>query len=71
MRPESCEASSILSLKLDDLSFERLQAWPQVLTRATTDAGESVLGNLVADSMRAATEADIAERSLIRRATTG
>jgi 5'-nucleotidase len=33
---------------------------PQALTRATTDAGESILGDLVADSMRAATHADIA-----------
>ncbi len=33
---------------------------PQALTRATTDAGESILGDLVADSQRAATQADIA-----------
>jgi 5'-nucleotidase len=33
---------------------------PQALTRATTDAGESILGDLVADSERAATHADIA-----------
>jgi 5'-nucleotidase len=33
---------------------------PQALTRATTDAGESILGDLVADSQRAATHADIA-----------
>jgi 5'-nucleotidase len=33
---------------------------PQALTRATSDAGESTLGDLVADSQRAATHADIA-----------
>ena len=33
---------------------------PQALTRATTEAGESILGDLVADSQRAATHADIA-----------
>jgi 5'-nucleotidase len=33
---------------------------PQALTRATSDAGESILGDLVADSQRAATHADIA-----------
>jgi 5'-nucleotidase len=35
-------------------------ALPQALTRATTEAGESILGDLVADSQRAATHADIA-----------
>ena len=33
---------------------------PQALTRTTSDAGESTLGDLVADSQRAATHADIA-----------
>jgi len=33
---------------------------PQALTRATSNAGESTLGDLVADSQRAATHADIA-----------
>jgi len=33
---------------------------PQALTRATTEAGESILGDLVADSQRMATHADIA-----------
>jgi 5'-nucleotidase len=33
---------------------------PQALTRATTEAGESILGDLVADSQRVATRADIA-----------
>ena len=33
---------------------------PEALTRATTDAGESILGDLVADSERATTHADIA-----------
>jgi len=49
-------AQSIIQTKVSRV----VATLPQALTRATTEAGESILGDLVADSERAATHADIA-----------